>query len=333
MNTSLSINQKEIDEKVKFLSSVKCNHTQHMYIDITGDLIQGTLLARIMYWFAPDKNKRSKVRIFKDGYFWIAKQRRDWWDEIRITERQYDKAISELKKKGFVELAKYKFDSMPTIHIRPNYDNINAATEKWEDELRKTIIEEYEEELQKSESGNYTKCKTGITKDVTLLTEITNIDYNTENTIISPTELNSFSKEKAPSPVGLNSSISKRNKKGGAETDKWIATKTHIEVCMERYDYEKDSLETIEVIEIVKAYYEKYKEMAGNPHPRLNDKVMMFVVGQCLKEVCGEVLDVQTYRDLIDFHFKTEYREGTDWTIQHFMSGDIRETLLRHNML
>ena len=171
-------------------------------------------------------------------------------------------------------------------------------------------------------------------KDIELSKDILlSKDDKMSKEIISPTELNSFSKEKAPSPVGLNSSISKRNKKGGAETDKWIATKTHIEVCMERYDYEKDSLETIEVVEIVKAYYEKYKEMVGKPHPRLNDKVMMFVVGQCLKEVCGEVLDVQTYRDLIDFHFKTEYREGTDWTIQHFMSGDIRETLLRHNML
>ena len=336
MNTSLSINQKEIDEKVKFLSSVKCNHTQHMYIDITGDLIQGTLLARIMYWFAPDKNKRSKVRIFKDGYFWIAKQRRDWWDEIRITERQYDKAISELKKKGFVELAKYKFDSMPTIHIRPNYDNINAATEKWEDELRKTIIEEYEEELQKSESGNYTKCKTGITKDVTLLTEITNKDYNTDNTIISPTELNSFSKEKGKntSPMGLNSSISKRNKKGVENNpDKWIATKTHIEICMERNGYSKESFETAEAIEVVRTYYEKYREVIGQPHPRLNDKTMMFVIEQYLKGFGEGNTSVQTYRDLIDFHFSAEYRENIDWTIQHFMSGEIREKLLYRNML
>lgn len=340
MNDLLPMNQKEIDEKVKFLSSVKCNHTQHMYIDITGDLIQGTLLARIMYWFAPDKNKKSKVRIFKDGYFWIAKQRRDWWDEIRITERQYDKAISELKKKGFVELAKYKFDSMPTIHIRPNYDNINTATEKWENELRKTIIEEYHDELQKSKNGNYTlcnslgnntMCKTGITQDVTLLTEITNIDYNTENTIISPTELNSFSKEKETSPSGLNSSISKRNKK--ADPDKWIATKTHIEICMERNGYSKEAFETAEAIEIVKTYYEKYREVIGQPHPRLNDKTMMYVIEQYLNGFGDGETSVQTYRDLIDFHFSTEYRENIDWTIQHFMSGDIRKTLLCHNML
>lgn len=137
MSDVIQISEKEIDEKVKFLSSAKCNHTQHMYIDITGDLVQGTLLARIMYWFSVDKNKKSKVRIFKDDYFWIAKQRKDWWEEIRITERQYDKAIKELEKKGFVVLAKYKFNSMPTIHIRPGYENINFATKEWESQLKK----------------------------------------------------------------------------------------------------------------------------------------------------------------------------------------------------
>ena len=134
--------------------------------------------------------------------------------------------------------------------------------------------------------------------------------------------------------MGLNSYISKRNKKGGENNpDKWIATKTHIEICMERSGYEKDSFETAEVIEVVRTYYEKYREEIGQPHPRLNDKTMMFVVGQYLKGFEEGGTSVQTYRDLIDFHFSTEYRGNIDWTIQHFMSGEIRETLLRHNML
>ena len=156
------------------------------------------------------------------------------------------------------------------------------------------------------------------------------------NPLYSPTELNSFSKEKGEntSPMGLNSSISKRNKKGGENNpDKWIATKTHIEICMERNGYSKESFETAEVIEIVRTYYEKYREVIGQPHPRLSDKTMMFVVNQYLKGFGDGNTSVQTYRDLIDFHFSTEYRENIDWTIQHFMSGEIREKLLRHNML
>ncbi len=156
------------------------------------------------------------------------------------------------------------------------------------------------------------------------------------NPLYSPTELNSFSKEKGKntSPMGLNSSISKRNKKGGENNpDKWIATKTHIEICMERNGHSKESFETAEAIEVVRIYYEKYMEVIGQPHPRLNDKTMMFVINQYLKGFGEGNTSVQTYRDLIDFHFSTEYRENIDWTIQHFMSGEIREKLLRHNML
>lgn len=154
--------------------------------------------------------------------------------------------------------------------------------------------------------------------------------------LYSPTELNSFSKEKGKntSPMGLNSSISKRNKKGGENNpDKWVATKTHIEICMERNGHSKESFETAEAIEVVRIYYEKYMEVIGQPHPRLNDKTMMFVINQYLKGFGEGNTSVQTYRDLIDFHFSTEYRENIDWTIQHFMSGEIREKLLRHNML
>lgn len=156
------------------------------------------------------------------------------------------------------------------------------------------------------------------------------------NPLYSPSELNSFSKEKGKntSPMGLNSSISKKNKKGGENNpDKWVATKTHIEICMERNGHSKESFETAEAIEVVRIYYEKYMEVIGQPHPRLNDKTMMFVINQYLKGFGEGNTSVQTYRDLIDFHFSTEYRENIDWTIQHFMSGEIREKLLRHNML
>lgn len=318
MNTSLPINQKEIDEKVKFLSSVKCNHTQHMYIDITGDLIQGTLLARIMYWFTPDKNKRSKVRIFKDGYFWIAKQRRDWWDEIRITERQYDKAISELKKKGFVELAKYKFDSMPTIHIRPNYDNINTATEKWEDELRKTIIEEYEEELQKSESGNYTKCKTGITKDVTLLTMITNRDYNTE---INKTKY-AFPSEKCDTPSNKFS--------------REYISKTINNIMVLQFGMEENNDKSKELTNIILYFFKQYEKRLHEKHPNISFISYVNIIKEYLHpfgENMAYIDDLETYQALIDKYFEENYNAQGNYdkeiklSLSHFMSGEIRDHL------
>ena len=187
MNSEIrEVSQEEIKARVAFLSSAKCNHTPHKYIDIAGGLIEGTLLSRILYWFSEDKNKRRKVRIFKDGHYWIAKQRKDWQEEIRITERQYDKAIKELKNRGFVELAKYKFNSMPTVHIRPLWENINKAVAVWESELEKEIVYEFQNEAngnnEKCNSqGNDEKCNSGITEGSTSLTLPTNNDYHNNN--------------------------------------------------------------------------------------------------------------------------------------------------------
>lgn len=158
------LSENEIKAKVEYLSSARCNHTPHKYIDITGDLVAGTLLAQIMYWFAEGKNR---VSVYKDGFYWIAKRREDWMAEIRITKKQYDCAIKKLtgeiepteeeKKQKWnkgkrrekkydmenrlVEVKTYHFYGIPTTHIRPITENINKKVDEWkrnvEEEIRK----------------------------------------------------------------------------------------------------------------------------------------------------------------------------------------------------
>ena len=71
-----------------------------VYVDITGDLISGILLSQIVYWHVPSRETgKPKLKIFKEGHLWLAKERSDWWAEIRITDRQYDRAIKILIEK------------------------------------------------------------------------------------------------------------------------------------------------------------------------------------------------------------------------------------------
>jgi hypothetical protein len=107
------------------------NHTEHIYIDICGDLIAGTLLSQILYWFRPSLEGHTKIRINKGGFLWMAKCRDDWWDEIRITPKQYDRAIKVLQNMGFVETRLFRYDGHATTHIRPIPENINKATSEW----------------------------------------------------------------------------------------------------------------------------------------------------------------------------------------------------------
>lgn len=109
----------------------KLNVIHHVYVDITGDLIAGALLGQILYWFGADRNGRPRARIQKEGHLWIAKSRHDWWDEIRISAKQYDRASKILKEKKFIEIKTMKFNGNPTSHIRIIPEQLNQAIDEW----------------------------------------------------------------------------------------------------------------------------------------------------------------------------------------------------------
>lgn len=94
------------------------------YVDITEDLIAGILLGQIVYWYMPNEQGKSKLRVKKNGEFWLAKGREDWREEIRITPKQYDRAIKILINKNLVEVQKFKFNGAPTSHIKLNISEV-----------------------------------------------------------------------------------------------------------------------------------------------------------------------------------------------------------------
>ena len=136
-----------------------------IYVDIAGDLIAGLMLSQIVFWYLPDKNGNSKMRVRKDGYDWIAKSNAEWYDEIRITEWQAPRALNILEEKGIIEKRLYKFDGAPTIHIRLIQDKF---MELWEELVHDLNGFEGKSKIQMSESLNsLTETTTEITyKDI-----------------------------------------------------------------------------------------------------------------------------------------------------------------------
>jgi hypothetical protein len=130
---------KELEMIAEHEFSHRFNHTLHAYIDIAGDIVSGTLLSQIMYWFTPNANGERKVKVLKDGHYWIAKKQEDWYHEIRITEKQYRTAIKKLEEKNLVIKKRYKFNGSPTTHIRPNYPVLQEEIEKWKHAVMKEI--------------------------------------------------------------------------------------------------------------------------------------------------------------------------------------------------
>src|SRR5690242_11483311 len=66
------------------------------YVDMAGDLVAGLVLSQIVYWHLPGRNGVTRLRISKDGEQWIAKKREDWYEEIRVTAKQLDRALKIL---------------------------------------------------------------------------------------------------------------------------------------------------------------------------------------------------------------------------------------------
>lgn len=88
------------------------------YIDMAGDLVAGVLLSQIVFWHLPSNTGVSKLKVELDGYLWLVKAKHEWWDECRISPKQFDRAIKALKERGLVQTSVHKFGGNPTTHIR-----------------------------------------------------------------------------------------------------------------------------------------------------------------------------------------------------------------------
>lgn len=149
------LSQNELERKVDYIFSHRFNHTLHAYIDIAGDLTAGVLLSQIMYWFDKDsKNECVRTKIKKKGYFWIARRRDEWANEIRVAPKQYDSAMKKLKAKKLVIVEKFKINGAPTTHIRPNDEVINVAIKEWKEQIAFEIIKDNEVEQSDVNSSN-----------------------------------------------------------------------------------------------------------------------------------------------------------------------------------
>lgn len=146
----------EAEIKVRVDNEYKNNYilTHTACIDIAGDLIAGMLLDRIMYWFSVGENGKRRVRVVRDGYYWLTKQRTDWYDELRISPKQYDRASKILAKKGLIHTAKYRFNGVIQIHLRPDYEVYSKLLEEWKEEQAEKIRRQAERENERIDAYN-----------------------------------------------------------------------------------------------------------------------------------------------------------------------------------
>jgi hypothetical protein len=161
------------------------------YVDMADDLVSGLLLSQIIYWYLPSKNRseaETKLRVKRDGVLWIAKGRTEWYDEIRLSPKQFDRASNLLVSLGLIEKKVMKFGEETKVHVRLLWNNFLkrlhevVMTENMIESLEDMGFDQRENQdlpskngdLPKGEIGNSPKVKSGIDqKAIPTYTEIT----------------------------------------------------------------------------------------------------------------------------------------------------------------
>jgi hypothetical protein len=110
-------------------------HTPVCWVDIAGDLVSGILLGQILYWHGQDKNGNSRLKVRKDDGYWLAKKHTDWWDEIRLTEKQVVRALAILEEKEVIVTKIYRFAGSPTTHIQVDFDRLGHMLSEYQEKL------------------------------------------------------------------------------------------------------------------------------------------------------------------------------------------------------
>lgn len=112
--------------KIKFLNWEAASRdtidVKRIYIDMSEDLASGIMLSQIVYWHLPSRRSgNSKLRIERDGEFWIAKTFDDWMYECRLSKKQARRAAEHLTELGLIVTKVYHFANKPSTHIRLNW--------------------------------------------------------------------------------------------------------------------------------------------------------------------------------------------------------------------
>lgn len=142
--TALEIRDKFIAWEAGSRDSIE---VKRCYVDLAGDLVSGLLLSQIIYWFLPTSRGAKKTSVELDGTAWLAKGREDWWEECRISPKQFDRAITILRERGLATTRVAKFHGVTVIHISVCWETVNQGVNR---------------ELTKGQIGNSPSVKSGI---------------------------------------------------------------------------------------------------------------------------------------------------------------------------
>lgn len=248
-------------------------------------LNEAIVLQQIHYWL---KIKEKQQQDYIDNHYWVYNTYEQWQEQFPFWSiRTLKRVFTSLEKSGLLISSNYNkagFDKTKWYTI--DYKALNA--------LNSMSVQSDTIVVPTCHDG---ECQNGTTNT---------IDY-TETT--AKTSFNV-----------LNGATLKRNTTLSQKSFDWsILEKQIIKSC-----HKQGIQDCSEYVKIIKYYYSAYMTAFHEEHPRLSNSAMNNVIDalQCGSEIVPDV-DFDTYKALIQQHFKTQYAD-CDYNICHFMTEGIR---------
>ena len=304
-------------------------------VAITGDYKKAVILGQFIYWadrvadadkFIQKENEIA-AKYGEEGrellYGWIYKTADELAEEVMLglSVSQIRRYVSEIVGMGFVDRRKnpnYKWDR--TWQYRVNLVNIAKALKEKDYPLSDYRISLPEDDSLNAHKRVFDNEKMEDRTDSNrcaipyTTTDITNKDYNSEKGVCS------FSGEKEVSPSSESGTLSP------------TVIKTINEAMTEEGE-SPDSSYREELKDIAEYFVGKYARTQGKPHKPLTRTAISNIVYNYLHQdedeygIMDDVWTLDQYIPLIDMYMQTNYRDGIEKSLSHFMSGYIRRNL------
>lgn len=277
-------------------------------------LNEAIIVQQIHYWLQVHEQNGTN---YYDGRYWVYNTYQQWQQQFSFWSLDTIKrTIRKMEKSGLL--------------ITGNYNKMSLDKTKWYTinyEMLEDLPDNADKEI-KEMNGNSRIGQNALmdgadcTHATGQIAPSNTIDYTKTTTETSLKVNGATQKALLDTDVSSESFDWKFNTSTANAINYDIVKRQVIGACRNIHIDENDAI--ICALKVVMYYFKTYKEVIGEEHPFLSQKAVNGVIERFFYGTDNvEEIDFETYKELIDQHFRTDYKDS-DYNICHFMTEGIR---------
>ena len=101
-------------------------------VRMAGNAAGGMILSQLHYWTSDDSSGHTRLRVHRNGFWWLAKACKEFGEETGLKTRQVRSAVDLLRRQGIIHKEAHLFRGLVTLHLRFDDDGFDHQWEEQE---------------------------------------------------------------------------------------------------------------------------------------------------------------------------------------------------------